>query len=149
MNIFSPKDVLLRYYRKKISSHFSREDIYPHDNILSSPAADEIDLDLESLNVNLTTEKNHMKPPPSPPSYMRSPPTRLRQVSRRAPRRIAPRRSARLPSESRRPSERKYPSAGYNFSRRPRTPPPIPAPTPVATPRISSLKISDKEKITN
>ena len=39
LNIFSPKDIFLRYYRKKISSHFSREDIYPHDNILSSPVS--------------------------------------------------------------------------------------------------------------
>ena len=39
--------------------------------------------------------------------------------------------------------------AGYNFSRRPGTPPPIPTPTPVATPRISSLKISQNANITS
>ena len=47
------------------------------------------------------------------------------------------------------PTRRKYPSAGFNFSRRPRTPPPIPAPTAVATPSISSLKISQNENITS
>ena len=45
--------------------------------------------------------------------------------------------------------KRIYPSAGYNFSRRPGTPPPIPTPTPVATPRISSLKISQNANITS
>ena len=44
--------------------------------------------------------------------------------------------------------QRKNPSAGFNFSRRPRTPPPIPAPA-VATPRISSLKISENKNITS
>ena len=46
---------------------------------------------------------------------------------------------------AKRPPQRRYPSAGYNFSRRPRTPPPIPPPAPVAPPRISSLKIADSE----
>ena len=44
-----------------------------------------------------------------------------------------------------RPPQNRYPSAGYNFSRRPRTPPSIPPPTPVAALRISSLEISDSE----
>ena len=46
-------------------------------------------------------------------------------------------------------SKRIYPSAGYNFSRRPGTPPTIPTPAPVATPCISSLKISQNANITS